>query len=409
MIASHFDIFLFDLDGVIYLGNEALPEAVEAVNRLYEMDKELRFLTNDPRPKRQTIASNLQELGIDAQEDEIITSGWATAQYLSQQDMTTTAVVGSEGLQTELREEGIEITDDTPEAMVVGADEETSYLDIQRATRHITQGATFVGTNPDGSFPTPDGPAPGAGAIVRAVEAATGTDPTIVGKPEPLMFEMALDRVSDNSHAVVVGDNPATDVLGAHRAGLSGILVAEDEPTAASARDFQQPDMTISTLATLFTDAPDTWEAPLYSWPDEIRPGVGAVVLNDAGEVLLLKRADNEQWALPTGSVERCEPIQEAIVREVEEETGLHIAVERLIGVYSHPEQQVFSYPTDTTVHFITNCFRCTIEGGTPEADEDEAIEIGFFDVTDLPSTILSMQPQWVADATEMSDSLSIR
>lgn len=292
--------------------------------------------------------------------------------------------------------------------MVVGADEETSYRDIRRATRHIDRGATFVGTNLDGSFPTPDGPAPGAGAIVRAVEAAVGTAPTVVGKPEPLMFEMALDGLADDRDAVVVGDNPATDVLGAHRAGLTGILVADAEPTAASARDLQQPDLTISTLGDLFSDGIDIWESPSYPWPDEIRPGVAAVVLNDA-EVLLLKRADKEQWALPTGTVERCEPVREAIVREIKEETGLQIAVERLTGVYSHPEQQVFSYPSGKAVHFVTNCFLCSVEEGTLEADEDEALEVGFFDVDDLPSNMLSMQPQWITDATEKRDATAIR
>ncbi len=89
MISEQFDAFLLDLDGVVYLGDEALPEAVESVNRLDERDKELRFLTNDPRPQRQTIANNLRKLEIDAEEDEIITSGWATAHYLSQQDVTT--------------------------------------------------------------------------------------------------------------------------------------------------------------------------------------------------------------------------------------------------------------------------------------------------------------------------------
>lgn len=410
MISEQFDAFLLDLDGVVYLGDEALPKAVESVNRLDERDKELRFLTNDPRPQRQTIANNLRKLGIDAEEDEIITSGWATAHYLSQQDVTTAAVVGSEGLEIELQEEGIEVTDDDPNAMVVGADEKTSYQDIQRAARHIHRGATFVGTNPDGSFPAPDGPAPGAGAIVRAVEAAAGTEPTVVGKPEPLMFEMALDGLADDVQAVVIGDNPATDVLGAHRAGLTGILVAEDEPTAASARDLQQPDLMISTLANLFTDTTNTWEAPPYSWPDEIRPGVAAVIVNDADEVLLLKRADKEQWALPTGTVERCEPVEDAITREVEEETGLQIAVERLMGVYSHPEQQVFSYPSGKAVHFVTNCFRCTIEGGgTPEADEEEALEVGFFDMNDLPSDILPMQPQWIADANDTDGFPAIR
>lgn len=409
MVVETFDAFLLDLDGVIYLGDEPLSGAVDSVTRLYELDKELRFLTNDPRPTRQTIADNLRELGIDAQKDEIVTSGWATSHFLAQQDVTSAAVVGSEGLQSELKAEGIKITEDNPEAIVVGADEGTSYRDIRRATRQIDQGATFVGTNPDGSFPTPDGPAPGAGAIVRAVEAAAGIEPTVVGKPEPLMFEMALDRLADDVDAAVIGDNPATDVLGAHRAGLTGILVADEEPTAASARDLQQPDLTISTLGDLFTEEIDTWESPPYSWPDQIRPGVAAVVQNDAGEILLLKRTDKEQWALPTGTVERCEPVQEAIIREVEEETGLHIRVKRLTGVYSHPEQQVFSYPAGKTVHFVTNCFLCAAEGGTPEADEDEALEVGFFDVNNLPSNILSMQPQWITDATEVSDTPSIR
>lgn len=409
MIAEEFDLFLFDLDGVVYLGGEPIPDAVESINRLYERGKKLRFLTNDPRSKRETIVEKLRDFGIDATEDEIITSGWATAHYLAQQGVTTAAVVGSEELQTELEAEGIEITDDNPDAMVVGADEETSYLDIQRATRHIHGGATFVGTNPDGSFPTADGPAPGAGAIVRAVEAATGTEPTVVGKPESLMFEMALDGVADDLQTVVIGDNPATDVLGAHRAGLTGILVRDNDPTAASARDFRQPDATVSTLADLFEKPTETWDGPSHPWPDEIRPGVAAVVLNGAGEVLLLKRADRGRWALPTGSVERGEPVREAIIREVKEETNLRVAVEELTGVYSRPEQQVFSYPSGTEVHFITNCFRCTVDGGTLEADEDEALEVGFFDVTELPSDILSMQPQWIADATAAGDSPTVR
>lgn len=409
MIVEHFDAFLLDLDGVVYLGDEPLPEAVESVNRLRELDKEVRFLTNDPRPTRQTIADSLREFGINPHKDDIVTSGWATAHYLSQQDVTTAAVVGSEGLETELHAEGIEVTDDDPEVMVVGADEETAYQDIRRATRHIDRGATFVGTNPDGSFPTPDGPAPGAGAIVRAVEAAAGTEPTVVGKPEPLMFEMALDGLADDADVVVVGDNPATDVLGAHRAGLTGMLVADEDPAGASARDLQRPDHTISTLGDLFSDSIEPWESPRYPWPDDIRPGVAAVVLNADGEVLLLKRADTAQWALPTGTVERCEPVREALIREVEEEAGLHISVKRLTGVYSQPAQQVFSYPNGKAIHFVTNCFLCSMDGGTPEADMDEALEAGFFDADDLPSNILPMQPQWITDATEVSDSPAIR
>ncbi|GGK79409.1 HAD-IIA family hydrolase [Haloarcula sebkhae] len=403
MIADRFETFLFDLDGVIYLGDEALPHAVDGVNRLYEQKKQIRFLTNDPRPTREAVASRLRELGIRADEEEIVTAAWAASAHLRREGVATAAAVGSEGLRTELRQQGITVTNESPNAVVVGADEQTTYADIRRATRHIDQGAQFIGTNPDGSFPTPDGPAPGAGAIVRAVETATGTSPTVVGKPEPLMFEVALEGISLDQDAVVIGDNPATDILGAHRAGLTGILVANEAPVAASARDFTHPDAVIRSLAELFSQTVTPWDNPQYSWPEDIRPGVGAVVLNESGEVLLVKRADREQWALPTGTVERGEPVEEAISREVQEETGLQITADRLTGVYSHPHQQVFSYPSGETVHFVTNCFSCSIDGGTLEADHDEALEVGFFDTDRLPSQILPMHPQWIADAVEGS------
>jgi ADP-ribose pyrophosphatase YjhB (NUDIX family) len=91
------------------------------------------------------------------------------------------------------------------------------------------------------------------------------------------------------------------------------------------------------------------------------------------------------------------------------EETGLEAAFTRLTGVYSHPDQQVFSYPSGKAVHFITNCFRCTIEAGTPDADGDEALDVGFFGVSDLPENILPMHPQWIADATGRSNGPAIR
>ena len=404
MIADRFETFLFDLDGVIYLGEEALPHAVDGVNRLYEQEKRIRFLTNDPRPTREAVASRLRELGIRAAKEEIVTAAWAASAHLRREGVATAAAVGSEGLRTELRQQGITVTDESPDAVVVGADEQTTYADIRRATRHIDQGAQFIGTNPDGSFPTPDGPAPGAGAIVRAVETATGTSPTVVGKPEPLMFEVALEGTSVDQDGVVIGDNPATDILGAHRAGFTGILVAEEEPVAASARDFTHPDAVIRSLAGLFSHTVTPWDNPQYSWPEDIRPGVGAVVLNGSGEVLLLKRADREQWALPTGTVERGEAVEEALSREVQEETGLQITVNRLTGVYSHPKQQVFSYPSGETVHFVTNCFLCSVDGGTLEADQDEALDVRFFDTDRLPSRILPMHPRWVANAVERTN-----
>lgn len=407
-IAERFDVFLVDLDGVVYLGSEPLPGAVESLNRLRRIGKQIRYLTNDPRPRRETISRRLGDLGLQVETEEIVTSGWATARFLSHAGMGTVSVVGSEDLAAELRAQGLRLTEDEPEAVVVGADERTSYRDIQRAVRHIHRGATFVGTNPDGSFPTPDGPAPGAGTIVRAVETAVGVAPILVGKPEPRMFEMAQEGLPDGARAVVIGDQVETDVLGAHRAGLTGILVAEDDPEVTGVADYRRPDGRISGLADLFDESVGAWASPGFRWPDRIRPGVAAVVL-DGDDVLLVKRADRERWALPTRTVERGESLTGALVREVKEETGLDVEIRQLTGVYSAPEQQVFSYPSGERVHFVTCCFRCTTVGGRLTADAEEALDAGFFRKDELPSNILPMQPQWVADATAERDGPAIR
>lgn len=408
-IADRFDVFLFDLDGVIYLGEEPLPDAVESLDRLCSMGKQVRFLTNDPRSRRETIVGRLRDLGIQVGMDGIVTSVWATARYLRNKGITAVATVGSDGLRAELRGEGLELTDEDPEAVVVGADEHTCYRDIQRATRHIDRGAMFVGTNPDGSFPTPEGPSPGAGAVVRAVETAAGAEPTVIGKPEPPMFEFALEGQPDGTRAVVVGDRAGTDVLGAHRAGLTGILVADDEPEYSSGADFRRPDATISTLAGLFARTASEWESPGYAWPDEVSPGVAAAVLDDAGDVLLIKRADREQWALPTGAVEPCETLVGGVTREVREETGVEVEVRGLSGIYSAPGQQVFTYPSGRAVHFITCCFRCDPVGGELAADRDEATDAAFFGIDGLPSDMLPMQPQWIVDAIAGRDRPAIR
>ena len=408
-IAERFDVFLLDLDGVIRLGSEALPDAVDAVQRLDEMGKEVRFLTNDPRPRRQTVVEQLADLGIYAAVEQVVTSGWATACHLRRTGLPTASAVGSDGLRAELRARGIELTEEDPDAVVVGADERTSYRDIRRATRHIDRGAQFVGTNPDGAFPTPEGPAPGAGAIVRAVEAASGASPTVIGKPEPLMFEMARETASDADRAVVVGDNVDTDILGAHRAGLTGILVSGGEPARETGPDFRRPDASIATLADLFTRTVEPWSPPGHEWPDRIRPGVAAVVLDGGGDVLLVKRSDREQWALPTGTVERCETLTGAIAREVREEAGLEIEVDRLTGIYSDPQRQIFAYPSGEAVHFVTSCFRCRVAGGEVRPDEDEAVDAAFFDAAQLPSDLLPMQPRWISDALATSDRPAVR
>lgn len=402
VLAEQFDAFLFDLDGVVYLGDEPLPRARESLARLREAGREVRFLTNDPRPTCEEVVCKLAGMGVEACEGEVVTSGWATAEHLRESGTRSAYVVGSRGLETEIRRAGVEIVGSgCPEVAVVGADESISYHHIRRAARLISEGATFVATNPDGSFPTPEGPAPAAGAVAAAIEAACGVRPIVIGKPHPPMFEAATEGFDINTRTVMVGDNPETDILGAHRAGITGVLVSKAPVSFPVARDFRAPDATIPDLSFLFDPVvtPRGWEMPPFQWPERVAVGVAAVVFDGAGKVLLGRRADNKLWGLPSGRVEPGETVEEAIIRELKEEIGLEAEITRFVGVYSDPASQTFAYPTGEVVQFVTSCFACRMVGGLLRADGVEVLEAKFFEVEELPDQLLPMHPTWLTDA----------
>lgn len=251
MIADRFDAFLFDLDGVLYLGNEPIPASIAAVHRLQQRGATVRVLTNNPRLSRQDLATRFQEADLSLGVEAIITSGWAAARFLKQEGMRSADVVGSDGARAACRAAGIALTTENPDAVIVGADRAVTYRSLQRAMDHIARGARFVGTNPDTSFPTPSGRGLGAGAMIQALEAATGTQATIAGKPEPLMFDAVQDTLSPDARPVMIGDNPRTDIAGARRAGIASILLADTAPPDTAA------DFTVATLAALFDSAAD--------------------------------------------------------------------------------------------------------------------------------------------------------
>lgn len=401
-LADRFDAFLLDLDGVVWLGGVPLPGAAEAVARLRALGKAVRFLTNDPRPAPGEVTARLTAIGIRAAPDEVVTSGWATARYLAEAGVATAASVGSPGLVGELEASGIAVVDGgAPEVVVVGCDERVGYADIRRASLLVAGGARFVATNDDGSFPTPEGRWPATGAIVAAVRAATETEPVVVGKPYPRMYLAAMEGLDPTVRVAMVGDSPAADILGAHRLGLAGILVARGQVRFPVPGDFRAPDAAIPDLTGLFDPGVPVrrWEKPAYPWPERVAAGVAAVVRDGAGRVLLARRADNGLWGLPSGHVEAGETVAAAVVREVREETALEIRVERLIGVYSDPASQVFAYPSGRVSHFVTCCFACRPVGGQARGDGVEALEVGFFTPDALPPDLLPMHPRWLADA----------
>ena len=251
VLADQFDVFLLDLDGVLYLSDKPIPEAIEAVQQLLTRGQTVRILTNNPRLSRRALQQRFARAGLTLPVSAIVTAGWAAARFLSEHGITRADVVGSAGTREALQHEGITLTSTAPEAVVVGADRYTTYLDLQRAMDHILQGARFVGTNPDTSFPTPTGRGLGAGAILQALEAATGIAPTIAGKPEPLIFEMACADLPPDARVVMVGDNPNTDIRGARRAGLSSILIRTDT-TPEDLPPERTPDVVLPSLARLF-------------------------------------------------------------------------------------------------------------------------------------------------------------
>lgn len=130
-----------------------------------------------------------------------------------------------------------------------------------------------------------------------------------------------------------------------------------------------------------------------------VLPGVAAVIFDAEGRVLLVRRADNGHWGLPSGKVEVGESVADAVVREVQEETGLRVRVARLIGVYSDPASQTFVYPDGEAVQFVTCSFLCQPEGGQLRARPPEILAAASFPPTSLPRPLLPMHPLWLHDA----------
>jgi glycerol 3-phosphatase-2 len=232
ILAEAFDAFFVDLDGVVYVGDEALPGAPETLAQLRQLGKSLLFLTNDPRSSRAHYAAKLRRLGVAAVPEEILTSGAATASYMAQHEQTdgrTAFCIGTAELKAEIEGIGLTVVEGElarkVDFVVIGGHEAFNYQELRIASQAVRAGARFYATNRDATFPTPDGPWPAVGAILASVETAAGQTATAIGKPEPHMFEAASSMV-DSKRIAVVGDSPATDIVGGRRAGFKTILVA---------------------------------------------------------------------------------------------------------------------------------------------------------------------------------------
>ncbi|HEX2193823.1 MAG TPA: HAD-IIA family hydrolase [Candidatus Limnocylindria bacterium] len=250
-------LVIFDLDGVIYRGDQAIPGASGLVAALRRDGRLVRFATNNSQATREEYVARLAGHGIVTGVEEIVTSSSATVQHLQAHlpQVRTILAVGASGLLAELERGGFKVTwapDAAPprwngaplatryDAVVTGLDRHIDYRRLGIAAAAIRQGARFVATNADVRYPTPEGFVPGAGAIVAALATTTGVDPLVIGKPQPAMFQAILERAGVPARdAVVVGDNPDADVPAARRAGIPSILVLTGvaEPGSVTALD----------------------------------------------------------------------------------------------------------------------------------------------------------------------------
>lgn len=242
-------LVIFDLDGVVYRGEEAVVGASELVAWLHAADVTVRFATNNSMVERAGYVERLASLGIATTAEEIVTSSSATVEHLRRHapDVRRVLAIGADGMRAELLAAGLEtdmardIAPDRPgapldrsyDAVVVGLDPEFEYRRMAVAMSAVAAGARLIATNADARYPTPAGFVPGAGSMVAALAAATGIMPEVIGKPEPAMFESILEETGiPGVETVVIGDNPASDVVGARRAGCAAILVLTGVATA---------------------------------------------------------------------------------------------------------------------------------------------------------------------------------
>ncbi|MDA8195927.1 MAG: HAD-IIA family hydrolase [Actinomycetota bacterium] len=223
--------WVIDLDGVVWLLDDPIPGSVEAINALLDAGVAVTFATNNSSLTQEEYRAKLSKFSIRAQETTVITSSMAAASLLD--DGSSVFVVGASGIYPSLEERGIEAKDSSEvDAVVVGWDREITYSKIARAAKAIHNGAKFIATNLDPTYPTPQGLLPGAGSIVAAIATAGLKKPIVAGKPGQAMADLLVQVVGKPRY--MVGDRIDTDGAFAQNIGcdfamvLSGVSKVED-------------------------------------------------------------------------------------------------------------------------------------------------------------------------------------
>ena len=249
--------FLLDMDGTLYLGERLLPGALEFLERLVATGRNRLFFTNNSSRDAGRYVEKLGKMGIQARPEEIITSGEATIDYLKTiAGVERVYPLGTESFEEEIRRGGLTVDDQSPQAVVLSFDLTLTYEKIRRGCDLIRKGAAFVATHPDLNCPSEEGPLPDCGAMAAMFTAATGVEPTVIGKPHRFMAEAALRRLGTTAaETAIVGDRLYTDMEMGFSAGLTTILVLSGETVREDLAGIgRQPTLVVDSVADLTPD-----------------------------------------------------------------------------------------------------------------------------------------------------------
>lgn len=246
---------ILDMDGVLWRGAESIGDLPVIFQRIRE--KNLRFVlaTNNATRTPEQYKEKLLSYGVDLSANEIINSAVATSRYLSRRfpQGGPVYIVGEEGLVDALSAAGFYACMQNPLAVVVGMDRQFTYEKMRIANQLIRNGALFIATNPDKTFPTPDGLVPGAGAVIAGIETAAGVSPIVIGKPSTEMYRVSLELLrTAPGETLAVGDRLETDIAGGQALGCLTALVLSGVTSVEQAQVWQpRPDWIASDLTEL--------------------------------------------------------------------------------------------------------------------------------------------------------------
>jgi NagD protein len=256
---SDVECWLTDMDGVLVHENQPVPGASELLQQWRDQDKPYLVLTNNSIFTPRDLSARLRASGLVVPEDRIWTSALATADFLAGQIPGGSAfVIGESGMTTALYEAGFVMTENAPDYVVIGETRNYSFEAITKAIRLIGDGSRFIVTNPDATGPSPDGPMPATGAVAALISKATGKEPYVVGKPNPMMFRSAMNKIGAHSENTgMIGDRMDTDIVAGIEAGLHTVLVLTGISDRAEIERYPfRPDEVLNSVADLLDSEP---------------------------------------------------------------------------------------------------------------------------------------------------------